>query len=70
LIGSSLITATPYATAGEREMSTTDARMTVRSWPQEAKKAAEAMLQKDGQPDEITAMQLVWHDNGRWAMAD
>jgi hypothetical protein len=66
LIGSSLIMSTPVLHATERGMSSSDASTTVQSWPKEAKKAAEMMIQKYGQPDEITAMRLVWHDNGPW----
>jgi hypothetical protein len=66
LVGSSLIMATPALTAAERAMSSADARTTIQSWPKEAKKSAEMMIQKYGQPDEITAMRLVWHDNGPW----
>jgi len=66
LISSSLVMTTPASNAAERAMSSADARTTVQSWPKEAKKSAEMMLQKYGQPDEITAMRLVWHDNGPW----
>ena len=66
LIGTSLISAAPMLHANEREMKSPDARTTVQSWPKEAKKAAEMMIQKYGQPDEVTAMRVVWHDNGPW----
>jgi hypothetical protein len=66
LIGTSLIMATPLLLATEREMKSPDARTTVQSWPKEAKKAAEMMIQKYGQPDEVTAMRVIWHDNGPW----
>lgn len=65
LIGSSLIMAAPVLSP-ERGMSSSDAHTTVQTWPKEAKKAAEMMIQKYGEPDEITAMRLVWHDNGPW----
>jgi hypothetical protein len=66
LIGASLIMATPLLLATEREMKSPDARTTVQGWPKEAKKAAEMMIQKYGEPDEVTAMRVVWHDNGPW----
>ena len=66
LIGPSLIIATPLLHANEREMQSPDARTTIQSWPKEARKAAEMMIQKYGQPDEVTAMRVVWHDNGPW----
>jgi hypothetical protein len=66
LIGTSLIMATPLLLANEREMKSPDARTTVQSWPKEAKKAAEMMIQKYGEPDEVTPMRVVWHDNGPW----
>lgn len=47
-------------------MKSSDARTTVQSWPKEAKKAAQMMIQKYGQPDEVTTMRVVWHDNGPW----
>jgi hypothetical protein len=43
-----------------------NARGIVQSWPMDAKKAAEMMIQKYGEPDEATSMRLVWHDNGPW----
>jgi hypothetical protein len=66
LIGTSLIIATPLLHANEPEMKSSDARTTLQNWPKEAKKAAEMMIQKYGQPDEVTAMRVVWHDNGPW----
>jgi hypothetical protein len=66
LIGSSLAIATTSLHADERGMNSSDARTVIQSWPKEAKKSAEMMIQKYGTPDEITAMRLVWHDNGPW----
>ena len=44
-------------------MQSPDARSTIQSWPKEAKKAAEMMIQKYGQPDEVTAMRVVETDH-------
>jgi hypothetical protein len=65
LIGSSLLMSLPAVHAEERT-TTSDARSIVKSWPMEAKKAAEMMIQKYGAPAEATSMRLVWHDNGPW----
>lgn len=35
-------------------------------WSDASKKAAKAMLQKYGAPDEKTASMWIWHDNGPW----
>jgi hypothetical protein len=43
-----------------------DAQSTVQTWPAESKKAAQKMIQKYGQPDEVTASQLTWLGNGPW----
>jgi hypothetical protein len=38
----------------------------VRGWPGEAKKAATAMIQKYGAPNEYTESMLIWNNNGPW----
>lgn len=38
----------------------------VAEWPETARTAANAMIDKYGQPDEATPTRLVWHDNGPW----
>lgn len=38
----------------------------IRGWPGEAKKAATAMIQKYGAPNEYTESMLVWNNNGPW----
>lgn len=43
-----------------------DAKQVIKDWPDTAKKAAEAMTEKYGQPDEMTDTMLVWHENGPW----
>jgi hypothetical protein len=39
-----------------------DARQAIMSWPQGAQAAAEAMIDRYGQPDDSTSMMLVWRD--------
>lgn len=38
----------------------------VADWPNVSRMAADAMMQKYGEPDEATPTMLVWHDNGPW----
>lgn len=35
-------------------------------WPQQARRAADRMIQKYGLPDEATPRSLVWNDDGPW----
>ena len=43
-----------------------EASDTISSWPAEAKKAADSMIELHGAPNEVTATMLVWHDAGPW----
>src|SRR5699024_940605 len=38
----------------------------IRDWPEEAREAAGLVIDRYGQPDEMTASQLVWHHPGPW----
>jgi hypothetical protein len=38
----------------------------VKTWPETAREAANAMIDKYGAPDEATASLLLWHNNGPW----
>jgi hypothetical protein len=38
----------------------------IQDWSETSKKAAQAMLDKYGQPNEATASMWIWHDNGPW----
>lgn len=38
----------------------------VKSWPEAARQAANAMMDKYGAPDEASASLLLWHNNGPW----
>lgn len=43
-----------------------DARTVISSWPDNTKKAAQALIEKYGQPDGVTDRMLVWHDKDQW----
>ena len=43
-----------------------EASDTISSWPAEAKKAADSMIELHGAPNEVSATMLVWHDAGPW----
>src|SRR5918993_1311595 len=36
------------------------------TWPEEAREAAQLVIDQYGEPDEITETQLVWHQPGPW----
>jgi hypothetical protein len=38
----------------------------VQTWPEAARSAATAMMEKYGEPDEASASLLLWHHNGPW----
>ena len=38
----------------------------IENWPDTAKKAADAMIKKYGEPDGVTDSLLIWHNNGPW----
>lgn len=39
---------------------------TVVSWPEESREAARLVLDKYGEPDEVTGSQLTWYKRGEW----
>lgn len=43
-----------------------DASTAVQSWPTSTRKAAQAMIEKYGQPDAVTDRMLVWNDKDPW----
>lgn len=43
-----------------------DAAEVLQDWPQEAREAAELVVQTHGDPDEVTESLLVWHNPGPW----
>jgi hypothetical protein len=42
------------------------AQEVIQDWKETPQKAARAMIKKYGNPQEVTADRLVWHDNGPW----
>jgi hypothetical protein len=38
----------------------------IADWPEESKEAAQLVLDKHGEPDEVTPSQLVWYEVGPW----
>lgn len=43
-----------------------DAQAVVQDWPEESREAAQLVIDTYGEPDEVTATLLVWHDAGSW----
>lgn len=50
--------------------STMKAEQVIANWKSAPKAAAEKMLKKYGEPDEVTNMRLIWHDNGPWKFTE
>ncbi|HLS25742.1 MAG TPA: hypothetical protein VK063_07710 [Beutenbergiaceae bacterium] len=44
----------------------TDAARVLQEWPEESREAAELVIDAHGQPHEVTASLLVWHNVGEW----
>lgn len=42
------------------------AEQAVEKWKDEPKKVAKTIIEKYGQPDEVTSERLIWHNNGPW----
>jgi len=49
-------------TAGKQQASL----QKIKHWPQDSQKAAKAMVEKYGKPDETTDSMWIWNDNGDW----
>jgi hypothetical protein len=47
-------------------MNRRDAEAVVRTWPQESREAAGLVIDKYGQPDEVTEERLIWHNRPPW----
>ena len=50
----------------DMRMSAADINRTIGGWPEMSRTAAEATIQKYGQPTESTPSMLIWRDNGPW----
>lgn len=51
---------------GQAQQQQRQARQVIRNWKPGAQKAAQKMIEKYGEPDEVTHQRVVWHDNGPW----
>lgn len=38
----------------------------IQSWPEDAREPAQLVIDKYGEPDEVTESLLIWHNVGRW----
>jgi len=47
-------------------MDAPNAANVIANWPEESREAAQLVLDKYGEPDEITASRLIWHKPGPW----
>jgi len=47
-------------------MNDTSASKRIEQWPEEAREAAQLVIDRYGEPDEATPTQLVWHRRGEW----
>src|SRR4051812_49128250 len=47
-------------------MAKSPARDILSSWPEEAREAAQLVLDQHGEPHETTDSELIWHDVGPW----
>lgn len=46
------------------------AEQVIESWKPAPKEAAQKMIEKYGQPAEVTSRRLIWHDNGPWKFTE
>lgn len=61
-----VIAATSSAQSSKNKLSKEMVNKTIESWPETSKSAAKATMEKYGPPNEATASQLIWHNNGPW----
>jgi hypothetical protein len=47
-------------------MTEASAEATLNAWPEESREAAQLVLEKYGEPDEVTPTSLVWFNAGEW----
>ncbi|MGD9614125.1 MAG: hypothetical protein AB7H90_07620 [Alphaproteobacteria bacterium] len=45
---------------------TNNATERIKDWPEESREAAKLVIEKYGEPDEITDTRLTWHKRGSW----
>jgi hypothetical protein len=47
-------------------MAATDSSRYIERWPEESREAAKLVIDKYGEPDELTETELIWHRPGPW----
>lgn len=47
-------------------MSNATGSETIRNWPEQSREAASLVIDKYGEPDEVTETRLTWHEPGPW----
>jgi hypothetical protein len=47
-------------------VTTTPALQRIQRWPEESREAAKLVLEKYGEPDEVSETQLLWQNRGKW----
>lgn len=40
--------------------------ISIKKWPAQSREAARRVIEQYGEPDEVTADQLIWHKRGPW----
>ena len=38
----------------------------IKSWPEESREATQLVIDKYGEPDEVTESELIWHKRAEW----
>ncbi|WP_137388790.1 hypothetical protein [Rhodoligotrophos defluvii] len=61
-----LIAALGGAQTALAQQDSAKAEQIIQDWPETSKKAAQAMIEKYGQPQETTKTLLIWRGNGPW----
>jgi hypothetical protein len=56
----------PQIRTKEVSMTSKSGSQCIKSWPDESREAAQLVIGKYGEPDEVTETQLTWHKPGPW----
>ncbi len=54
------------AYSGQNSQAALSAKKVIQDWKETPRRAAQQMIKKYGEPEEVTEDRLVWHDNGPW----
>jgi hypothetical protein len=55
-----------YGMERRRVMHQTTGSRQIDSWPEQSREAAKLVIDKYGEPDEVTESELIWHRRGEW----